>query len=104
MITIGATIYYFVNMWPMQPIAVADNIIPAGYDNLVLNTVKLFILSQVMQYILLAISSGSAVAATAHEKMAALKATRNAYGMLTFGLLAAVASFFWGELVCILYD
>ena len=98
-VTIGATIYYFVNMWPMQPIAMANNIIPAGYGNLVLDTIKLFILSQVLQYILLAISSGSAVAATDHEKIAALKAMRNAYGVLAFGIFAAITSFFWGELV-----
>ncbi|MCB9111656.1 MAG: hypothetical protein H6634_10450 [Anaerolineales bacterium] len=99
MITVGATVYYFVSMWSMQPVAVANNIIPPGYGELVLNTVKLFILSQAMQYILLAVSSGSAVAATDHEKMAAIKAARNAYSVLTLGLLAAIASFFWGELV-----
>ena len=42
-ITLGAAIYYFVNVWAMQPAAVADNIIPPGYDTLVLNTLKVFV-------------------------------------------------------------
>lgn len=97
-ITSSATIYYFVNIWSMQPSAVTNNVIPAGYGRLVLTTLILFILAQIVLQVVLAFGAGSAPAATAHEKAAALKATRNAYGVLTFTIFAAVASFFWSEL------
>jgi|GEM_PF-1696748 len=94
----SATAYYITNMWPMRPIALANDIIPAGYGNLVLNTIGLIILAQIILQIVLVIGSGSAPAATAHEKTADLKAKRNANGVMTFGILAAVGSVFLPEL------
>ena len=94
----SATAYYFANMWPMRPIALENDIIPAGYGDLVLNTIGLIILAQIMLQIVLVIGSGSAPATTAHEKMAALKAKRNANGVMAFGILAAVGSVFLPEL------
>ncbi len=94
----STTAYYIANMWPMRPITLANDIIPAGYGNLVLNTVGLIILAQIVLQIVLVIGSGAAPAATAHEKMAALKAKRNANGVLSFGILAAVGSVFLPEL------
>ena len=37
-VVVAATIYYFANMWPMRPIALANDAIPTGYGNLVLST------------------------------------------------------------------
>lgn len=93
LMTIAVTFYYFVNVWTMQPIAVANNIIPAGYDSLVWNVGRLFILSQFVWYVLLTLAAASP------EKTAALKASRNAHIVLTLGIFAVVASFFWGELI-----
>jgi hypothetical protein len=33
-ITGSATAYYFANMWPMRPVALANDIIPVGYGSL----------------------------------------------------------------------
>ncbi|MEZ4592026.1 MAG: hypothetical protein R3D55_12925 [Chloroflexota bacterium] len=97
-ITGSATAYYFANMWPMRPIALANDIIPAGYGSLVLNTITLIILAQIVLQIVLVFGSGVAAAPTEHEKTAALKAKRNAYGVLTFGIFAAIGSVFLEEL------
>lgn len=97
----SATIYYFVNMWQMRPIALANDVIPEGYGSLVLTTVAIIILAEIVLHIVLAIGAigaGSAPAATAHEKTAVLKATRNAYGVLAFGMMAAIGSVFLEEL------
>lgn len=94
----SATIYYFVNMWPMRPIALANDVIPQGYGSLVLTTVALIVLAEIVLQIVLAIGAGATLAATAHERTAALKATRNAYGILAFGVMAAVGSVFLQEL------
>jgi hypothetical protein len=96
-ITSSATVYYFANMWPMRPIALENDIIPAGYGNLLLTTLFLIIVAEIILQIVLVIGAGSAPAA-AHEKNAALKARRNAYGVLAFGALAAIGSVFLEEL------
>ena len=68
--------------------------IPAGYGNLVLTTIGLIIVTQIVMQAVLAFGSGSAPAATSHEKIAALKTRRNANSVMTLGILAAVGSIF----------
>jgi len=97
-ITGSATAYYIANMWPMRPIALANDIIPAGYGSLLLTTMGLIILAEISLQIVLVFGAGSAPEALAHEKQAALKARRNAYGVLAFGALAAIGSVFLDEL------
>ena len=97
-ITGSATAYYIANMWPMRPIALANDIIPAGFGRLLLTTMGLIILAEIILQIVLVIGAGSAPAALAREKQAALKARRNAYGVLAFGALAAIGSVFLEEL------
>jgi len=97
-ITTSATLYYIANMWPMRPIALANDIIPEGYGSLLLTTIGWIILAEIILQIVLVFGAGSAPAALAHEKQAALKARRNAYGMLAFGALAAIGSVFLEEL------
>ena len=97
-ITGSATAYYFANMWPMRSVALANDVIPAGFGSLVLNTVILIILAQIALQIVLVFGSGVAAAPTEHEKTAVLKAKRNAYGVLTFGVFAAIGSVFLEEL------
>lgn len=97
-ITGSATAYYVANMWPMRPIALANDVIPAGYGSLVLTTIGLIIVAQIIMQAVLAFGSGAAPAATAHERQAALKARRNASGVMAFGILAAVGSIFLPEL------
>jgi hypothetical protein len=97
-ITGGATVYYVVNMWPMRPIALASDSIPAGFGSLVLTTIGLIIVAQIIMQAVLAFGSGSTPEATAHERLAALKATRIANGVMTIGIMAAVASIFFSEL------
>lgn len=94
----STAVYYVANMWPMRPIALANDIIPDGYGSLLLTTLGLIIVTQIVLQIVLAVGAGSTPAATAHEKTAALKATRNAYGVLVFGVLAAVGTVFLQEL------
>jgi len=94
----SAAIYYVVNMWPMRPIALANDVIPAGYGSLVLTTVALIILAQIILQAVLAIRIGGVSAPTAQERTAALKAKRNAYAVLFTGVLAAVGSVFLQEL------
>lgn len=90
----SATIYYFVNMWPMRPVALASDVIPAGYGSLVLTTIALIIIAQIVLQIVLAVGAKDMPAATSHQKIATLKATRNAYGVLAFGLFVAIGSVF----------
>lgn len=97
-ITSSATAYYFANAWPMQPIAEANGLMPEGFGRLILNTVIVIILSQIVLQIVLAFGAGSTPAATAHEKTAALKATRNAHLVLTLTVFTAVASF-WSDMI-----
>ncbi len=84
-ITGSATAYYIANMWPMRPIALANDIIPAGFGSLLLTTMGLIIVAEIILQIVLVFGAGSAPEALAHEKQAALKARRNAYGVLVFG-------------------
>ena len=44
-ITGSATAYYIANMWPMRPIALANDIIPAGYGSLLLTTIFLIVIA-----------------------------------------------------------
>ena len=97
-ITGSATAYYIANMWPMRPIALANDIIPAGYGSLLLTTMGFIVLAEIILQIVLVFGAGSAPGALAHEKQAALKARRNAYGVLVFGALAAIGSVFLEEL------
>lgn len=99
LIIIGSTTaYFFANMWPMRPIALATGTIPAGYGSLVLTTIGLIIVTQIIMQAVLAFGAGAAPAATSHEKLAALKAKRNANGVMVLGILAAVGSIFLPEL------
>ncbi len=97
-VTSSAAIYYFVNMWPMRPTALANDVIPEGYGSLVLSTVLIIIAAQIVLQIVLAVGAGATPAASAQEKTAALKAKRNAYGVLTVGILAAIGTVFLEEL------
>lgn len=97
-ITGSATAYYFANAWAMQPIAEANGLMPEGFGRLILNPVIIIILSQIVLQSVLAFGTGSTPAATAHEKTAALKATRNAHLVLTLTVFTAVASF-WSDMI-----
>ena len=97
-ITSSATLYYFANMWPMRPLALASDVLPAGYGSLVLSTIALIIGAQIVLQIVLAVGSGNAPTATQHEKLASLKAKRLAYGVLTLGMFVAIGSVFLEEL------
>ena len=70
---------------------------PTGYGSLLLTTMFLIVIAEIVLQIVLVIGSGSASEATAHEKMAGLKARRNAYGVLAFGVMAAIGSVFLEE-------
>jgi hypothetical protein len=94
----GAAIYYFANMWPMRPIALANDAIPTGYGNLVLSTLTLIILTQIVLQTVLAIGAGSTSVAATHQKAAMHKASRNAYAVLTLGIFVAIGSVFLEEL------
>lgn len=91
-ITGSVASYFFANSWSMRPAAMANEALPAGFANLVLSVTILFILAQIVLQIVLAFGSGSAPAATAHERAATLRATRNAYAVLGAGLFAAVGA------------
>jgi hypothetical protein len=95
-----ATASSIANMWPMRRSALANDIIPAGYGSLLLTTMGLIIVAEIILQIVLVFGfgAGSASTAMAHEKPAALKARRNAYGVLAFGALAAIGSVFLPEL------
>ncbi|MEM7133702.1 MAG: hypothetical protein AAF702_45830 [Chloroflexota bacterium] len=97
-ITIGATVYYIVNMWPMRALTLDNNAMPDGFGTLVIGTVALIIIAQIVLQSALAIQTGTAPATTAHEKSAALKATRNAYNVLTAGIFFVIGSVFVAEL------
>jgi hypothetical protein len=89
--------YYFANVWLMLPVALANQAIPAGFGSLVLTTLILMIVSEIVLQIVLVIGAGSAPAATETEQVAALKAKRNAYFVLTAGVLTAVGSVLLAE-------
>lgn len=97
-ITGSAAIYYFVNMWPMRPIALASDSIPPDYGSLVLATLALIIGAQIVLQAVLAIGAGAIAPPTDQERTAALKAARNGYGVLTAGVFAAIGSVFLQEL------
>lgn len=95
LVIVSSTVaYYFSKMWPMRAIALENNIIPDGFGNLVLSTIGIIIVSQIVLQIVLAIGAGETPKATAHEKMASLKATRNAYSVLAVGIFAAIGTMF----------
>ena len=94
----SAGAYYVANMWPMRPIALATDTIPAGYGGLVLSTVALIIGAQIALQAVLAVSAGAVPPAAERDRQAAWRATRNAYGVLVFGVMAAVGSVFLEEL------
>ena len=94
----SAGAYYVANMWPMRPIALATDTTPAGYGMLVLSTVALIIGAQIVLQAVLAVGAGTVPPATDRERNAAWRAARNAYGVLVFGVLAAVGSVFLEEL------
>ncbi|MCB9133358.1 MAG: hypothetical protein H6647_20745 [Anaerolineales bacterium] len=97
-IVLSAMLYYVVNMWPMRSTALATSTLPAGYGSLVLTTVALIVVAQIVLVTVLAIGAGSAAPPTEHEKMADLRAKRNAYFILVAGLMAAVVTVFLQEL------
>lgn len=93
-ITSSAALYFIANIWPMRSAALTSDAIPAGYGSVALITLALMVVSQIVLQTVLAIGAGSAAPATAPEKMAALKARRNAYFVLMVGTLASVGSIF----------
>jgi hypothetical protein len=98
MITGSLAAYYVANMWPMRPIALENDIIPAGYGELLLGTVGLVIVLQIVLQAVLAFGAGGAAAPAAHEKTAARKAARLGYGVLATAVFAAVGTVFLDEL------
>jgi uncharacterized membrane protein len=98
LITSSLAAYYVANMWPMRPIALANDIIPEGYGGLLLGTVGLVILLQIVLQTVLVFGAGGAAAPTLHEKTATRKASRIGYGVLTATIFAAVGTVFLDEL------
>lgn len=92
----SAALYYAARVWPMSPFALTDTSIPEGYAGLVLTTLGLIVVAEIVLQIVLVIGAGSAGSPTIREKEAALKATRNAYAVLIFAVLAIVAMLFVG--------
>jgi len=97
-ITGSVAAYYVANMWPMRPIALANDIIPAGFGTLLLGTVGLIIVTQIVLQTVLVFGAGGAYAAADHEKDAAHKAARNGYAVLAAAVFAAVGTVFLQEL------
>ena len=93
-ITSSAACYFIASIWPMRAAALSSDAIPAGYGSLALTTLALMVVAQIVLQTVLVIGAGSAAPATAPEKMAALKARRNAYFVLMVGMLATVGSIF----------
>jgi hypothetical protein len=93
-ITGSAALYFIARAWPMRSAAVASNAIPAGYGGLVITTVFLIIVAQIVLQAVLAIGHGDVERASTADQAATLKATRNAYFVLTVGAIAAVGSVF----------
>jgi hypothetical protein len=93
-ITTSAAAYFVARAWPMRSAALVSDTIPAGYGGLVLTTLVLMVVAQIVLQTVLAIGAGSAEPATTAEQMAALKARRNGYFVLSAGMLTAVASIF----------
>lgn len=94
----SATVYYVARMWPMRPVALATDTIPAGYGSLVLSTVALIVGVQIVLQAVLAMGAGDTPAPTEQERHAAWRAARNAYSVLTVGMLAVAGSVFLQEL------
>ncbi len=95
-ITGTVALYYIARAWPMRPIALAGAAIPAGFGSLVLTTFALIIVAEIVLQIVLVIGAGAASKPTSHDQMAALKANRNAYGVLAAGSLGVVGLLFAG--------
>ncbi|MBK8934287.1 MAG: hypothetical protein IPM76_18625 [Chloroflexi bacterium] len=83
-ITGSATAYYIANMWPMRPIALANDIIPAGFGSLLLTTMGLIIVAEIILQIVLVFGAGLRQRRW-RTKASSAKARRNAYGVLVFG-------------------
>lgn len=96
-ITIMAALYYFVNAYPLQPIAEATGTIPEGFTGLIINTAVIITLTQIVLQTVLAFGTGSAPAKTAHEVTAELKGQRNGYFVLAVSVFFAIASI-WGDM------
>jgi hypothetical protein len=105
-ITGSVTVYYIRGAWPMHKMALANNTLPDGFGTLVISTVALIIIAQIALQTMLAIwaggASGATQSATAHEKSAGLKATRNAYAVLIIGIFAVISSLF-SEVLTLFY-
>lgn len=93
-ITSSAAAYFMARAWVIRPAVQASDTTPVGYGTLVITTLILLIVAQVVLQTVLAVGAGSAEPATAVEQMAALKARRNAYFVLTAAVLAAAGSVF----------
>jgi hypothetical protein len=93
-ITGSAALYFIARAWPMRSAAVANDAIPAGYGGLVITTVVLIIVAQIVLQAVLAIGQGNIEPAGAADPAAERKAWRNAYFVLTTGILAAIGSVF----------
>ncbi len=89
----SAAAYYFVRVLPMRSIALAGTDIPEGYGGLLLTTLGMIVVMQIVLQVILAVGSGTTSGST-FQKQAALKAKRNAYFVLTGGILAVLGLLF----------
>jgi len=87
------SMYYFANLLNLQLNAQA---IPAGALNLVISAVVIIIVIEVALQIVLFIGAGQIEKLTDHDKAIGLQASRNAYLILTVGVMATFASLFIG--------
>ncbi len=97
-IVVSAALYYIVNMWPMRDVALATAEIPAGFGSLVLTTIGLIVVAEIVLQIVLAVGAGADSAESKLDRIATLKATRNAYFVLCVAIFAAVGTVFLPEL------
>ncbi len=97
-IVFSAALYYIVNMWPMRDVAQTTAELPAGFGSLVLTTIGLIVMAEIVLQIVLAVGAGADSAESKIDRIATLKATRNAYFVLCFAIFAAVGTVFMPEL------
>jgi hypothetical protein len=86
--------YYFSQVLPMRPIALAGTPIPAGFGGLVLTTFSVIIFAEMLLQIVLVIGAGAVDEPSKQQKLVSLKAQRNGYGVLVAGLLMVIGLLF----------
>ncbi|MCB0074055.1 MAG: hypothetical protein KDE20_21470 [Caldilineaceae bacterium] len=98
-VILSAAAFTFFRLWQMaqSPEALqATSALPAGFWPLMIGMVILIVVMQIVLQTVLVIGQGSANPPTAHEKMAAQKASRNAYYVLATGVFGVFASLLFG--------